>query len=1324
MKISHSLPKENKTKREHRKEILSLQEQEENTLIESIDSKFSFFESFIDNNETSKNSNTNSERNKYHNKIQFPIVDTILIDNSQIIVWLFTDKNQYVMKHSKKHLSKEAIQNAFLNIARQYLESINKPLYKSNENVIDDMSRFISLSDTQLNPEAFLRSKHTSYLYNLYSLKFILLTFTEVVIIEKKRFVNMFEFIKYLNDYNKFGTIKMIQNTLMLKQHSQSDNGYIDLNKEQLQPLIVQYNSNENSKCIKLFLLQRRSIDGSFNGSFLIQEKQSETNKQHNKSQSGMNERASLQKETEKIDIKTLLIPICNDTLQMTFEPMVNDYITAIEKKKRIKITRFNLAFLKFHLNIDGVNYMNNNTQKTYCFIGAYFLKGISFDNPLYKSNLEKKRLAMQQIIDKKIPKDIIDTKGESIVFLKVTKGNFCFGEFCNYEIPKMLKNIKSTNSMEKLFENYTLTDNRFSMRNKAFQLPKKLPVFQIKRVYDNPRLVNMVLKSYSIYPNNNLSSTMSFQKGSDENVLYIPKPNKFEHLNYDNMYNQIGVCYNCFQIYSLINTFIGGMDEYNTDIKKLEKSRSVLYRGVNFNHASYSHHNNDNTKKFDEEIKQMVQNEQIYSKIFFEEKLKCLKEIRKEESNRIYQNKNKPLEENNKRFQYHININPKVLQWKTEKDQSTSSTKKADKKDITDVILGKQSLQRCASSITTFRLNLGLNACIFYDNKQMPKKDKQSQIMNSIHTRSIEKSQGEKENDRKELDIDIFLLYKNLRWKNEDENIVSRFIKTKKETVLKPNLIKTQKSVLKSHREIMQDIPLMALEEDNKDLLEEEFTQIEGQSNKKDTQKNNKISFDDLINSFRVTPVHTLPRRVNSLKEEHINRDHFDYSSMQKNTEEKREEEKEKLKKFVHLSPKFDEQKESSTIKINKEIKKKKKEKKKKKIQVSSMFYRKNYEHGQVPYYFITTPIAKFNEANFFVDSNAYLSTQNKISSKEYQELSGFDQGIIADSLIFVYDNFTAVPYKVISIKSKNKRLKKGKNLIIFVINDFFESYNTYSRELAYFFSQYQTNEIFYRIRLIFFNLPGQVATLWSSHSTLNNLYYCDFFDHFLFFLYKQTAFDKTYRGVILGFGNGGQIGMTYLSNYDKFGDFFDTLIVVNSFVKNDSFLSQSMLEILHMATKEKNKKLIDFFIKSITLNPSILSEIKNEKAFYENVFDNNSISMNGYYYISKGYFYNIEVDLNKITVPVVFVHSTQNSFISIQNISNKINNKKDVITGELSKDDPNVMEYDFSPLWKGDKKVFVPINCSHDLSHSIDIMILLDILSSFMKHYIDNTK
>jgi hypothetical protein len=240
--------------------------------------------------------------------------------------------------------------------------------------------------------------------------------------------------------------------------------------------------------------------------------------------------------------------------------------------------------------------------------------------------------------------------------------------------------------------------------------------------------------------------------------------------------------------------------------------------------------------------------------------------------------------------------------------------------------------------------------------------------------------------------------------------------------------------------------------------------------------------------------------------------------------------------------------------------------------------------------------------------------------------------------------------------------------------------------------------------LKFVLFNLPGQSTTLFTKACNQNNIYYTELLDRFIYFLYKEKEFDLSYKIILLGFGNGGQIALTYTSLYEKYWNILDSVILFNSYCRNGTILNEAMLEILKTITREKNPKKIEAFIKQNIRNPKefnlnekkkkkrgfgdeifevqnnmkkqYLSNKRGSSSVYKlsservrNIYDNlekkekeeneddenieNNMTIDGYKTIAKGYFYNIPINIRDIATKILCIHSNVDSFINIHNIS-----------------------------------------------------------------------
>ena len=380
----------------------------------------------------------------------------------------------------------------------------------------------------------------------------------------------------------------------------------------------------------------------------------------------------------------------------------------------------------------------------------------------------------------------------------------------------------------------------------------------------------------------------------------------------------------------------------------------------------------------------------------------------------------------------------------------------------------------------------------------------------------------------------------------------------------------------------------------------------------------------------------------------------------------------------------------------------------------------------------------------------------------------------------------------------------EKSSKFIILVLNDFFDSYEKYQNTISE--SIKSCSKDLKDVKLVLFNFPGQSGTFFSKKNILNNMYYSEFLDRFLYFLFSRKLFDQSYSLILVGFGNGGNIALTYTSIYEKYWDFIHSVIIFNGYCQNDSFLNQSMVEILKNISNTKNPKNIEFFIKSVIINPKSLLENNKDKESKNNLSKNknksqsknkskftksskksesknslslssnsdfsneddeeeeknedesesdetNIITLEGYKQITKGYFFNTNINFKNMKTKIICVHSNQDSFISINNLNPLFQNKikSYSVTNQKKKNlpplffDKNISMmsknsytsytsrksnvYDFNDLLKNDlKRKLIIIEGAHDIIENEkndfeNTSVISDVLNSYLSFIITNS-
>ena len=134
---------------------------------EEINIKNELFECFVTNyeeeaeKEKKKLSKLTLKDKKYHNKARLNIVDTFIVDNNQFIAWLFTDKNGFVMCHSKDKLNKDNVLLYFLSKIKRYIIDVIgiKAISKiKNEKILSDLEIFSNSINLKISPEILYKN--------------------------------------------------------------------------------------------------------------------------------------------------------------------------------------------------------------------------------------------------------------------------------------------------------------------------------------------------------------------------------------------------------------------------------------------------------------------------------------------------------------------------------------------------------------------------------------------------------------------------------------------------------------------------------------------------------------------------------------------------------------------------------------------------------------------------------------------------------------------------------------------------------------------------------------------------------------------------------------------------------------------------------------------------------------------------------------------------------------------------------------------------------------------------------------------------------------
>ena len=236
------------------------------------------------------------------------------------------------------------------------------------------------------------------------------------------------------------------------------------------------------------------------------------------------------------------LISLNNYVSKEVVVEIAHAFVVFIEKKEN---TIINEMFINFARHENNTHYLTSGEKIKYRQLEAK-----------EKFSSVNRRLSMPKGVSSR-------TEFKHKYYEKVSPNSVCFGEFCAYEIPNFFKNLKKNQKVEEINSKLVPKENKFSERGKNYELPNCLPVFVLKKAWDNRLYVDIVLKAYSIFPKNFDSNRfIESQQSGKQLLLYNPDPIKFKNLTEDMYYSKKNVCDKCFTIYNLIQSFLSNINE------------------------------------------------------------------------------------------------------------------------------------------------------------------------------------------------------------------------------------------------------------------------------------------------------------------------------------------------------------------------------------------------------------------------------------------------------------------------------------------------------------------------------------------------------------------------------------------------------------------------------------------------------------------------------------------------------------------------------------------------------------------------------------------
>ncbi len=451
------------------------------------------------------------EAYKYESKIQLPIIESIVFEQGLPSYWLFTDSNGYVMKRSFKKLNKEYLLFYFQKCLIEYcIRNKETPFNYSEKKLMDDLSKYCILIEQKYDNN--ILTEELKYLEKIISKKFILImSYTE------EKLFNVIELNRYLLDGNKIAQINLIQNFIHINIGSK--------------PIMCKFFKKDtlSPKHYLVFTVKPKNTESEEVDDYDFRKTWNKKFRAQNSFRVGATEPDYFVEEREK-DLFQDVIKLYDANLTSQVERISNEFIRFYERLEKIDIGYFLLNFFK---TLDG----------RLVFSGA---EKIMFTSKFpEKSEMEKLYL------------ETYETKKP--LFEGLNKRAACMGDFCDYDIPKSLKNNKN---LDKALGQYSITEVKTKEKKSSI-----IFVSMIKKVYDNPNLVDLVLKAYSIYPKN-FKKEILFNSKTTFEQIFKPSKQKFKCVNMDTIYSETAVCSSCYLVYILITNFLGNIDENNSSCK------------------------------------------------------------------------------------------------------------------------------------------------------------------------------------------------------------------------------------------------------------------------------------------------------------------------------------------------------------------------------------------------------------------------------------------------------------------------------------------------------------------------------------------------------------------------------------------------------------------------------------------------------------------------------------------------------------------------------------------------------------------------------------
>ena len=313
------------------------------------------------------------------------------------------------------------------------------------------------------------------------------------------------------------------------------------------------------------------------------------------------------------------------------------------------------------------------------------------------------------------------------------------------------------------------------------------------------------------------------------------------------------------------------------------------------------------------------------------------------------------------------------------------------------------------------------------------------------------------------------------------------------------------------------------------------------------------------------------------------------------------------------------------------------------------------------------------------------------EINKENFSSIFEIKNEIFDKIRVFTYTGSIAIPYLIIKSKLNNKKPKQ----ILFILHDFFDNFMehiTFYQEIS---------DIIKNCKIILFNYPGQLFTLYDEEKLFNNEEIAKILDELILDLEKQKVIDLQKDIIkLLGLGYGGNIAAYFTTSCEGSFKSLHSIMLMNSFVYIDEMLFGKIQELLNVFESNIGEELSLIYYFQMT------QTVSNDKEKIQKKLKKNPLNNNVKKFILQGCLesINCELKFRKCETFAYIVHSLQNSFISVihADILNEAKDSKNLLMKIPFENDKTILNYSNSPQ----KRICAYIDGGHDI---IEVIILI---------------